>query len=418
MFCGSCMHDNTLARALQALGAEVTLVPTYTPIRLDEEDVSTSQVFLGGINVYLQHRWKVLRRFPRFMTRWLDSPRVIGWATRVGVSNDAKHLGDLTLSMLEGEVGSKQKEVDEFTDFIAHKIKPDVVCFSNALLVGTLKRLKQQFSGLVTCTLQGDDIFLEGLLEPYRSLAIELVSHLARDFDAFLVHSRYYRDYMSEYLKLPTERFEEIPLGIDLKGHDGEPAARSDQPFTVGYFARVCPEKGLHELVSAFRIFHQKNPNTRMRAGGYLGKSHRDYFNKLQQEASDLGEAFEYVGSPDSREEKVAFLKSIDVLSVPTVYREPKGIYVLEALANGVPVIQPRHGSFPQLLEATEGGLLFEPGNVAELALRLEQLMQDPKQRLHLAATGQQRVRSLFDRDTMARQTLDVFERLLASHRP
>jgi glycosyltransferase involved in cell wall biosynthesis len=411
------MHDNTWARALQEIGADVTLVPTYTPIRLDEENVSTSQVFLGGINVYLQHRWKMWRRLPRFMTRWLDAPRVINWATRFGVSNDAKQLGDLTISMLEGEVGSQQSDVDEFTDFIAHKIKPDVVCFSNALLVGTLKRLKQKYSGLVTCTLQGDDIFLEGLLEPYRSRAIELISNLAVDFDAFLVHSRYYREFMSDYLKIPAERFEEIPLGIDLQGHDGEPEARSNSQFTVGYFARVCPEKGLHELVKAFRIFHQKNRNTRLRVGGYLGKTHRDYFKKLQWDANDLGDAFEYVGSPESREEKVAFFKSIDVLSVPTIYREPKGIYVLEALANGVPVIQPRHGAFPQVLEATGGGLLFEPGNVTELADRLEQLMQNQDQRLNLAATGQQRVRSLYDRKTMAIQTLEVFERLLASHR-
>ena len=56
MFCGSCMHDNTWARSLKNAGAQVTLLPTYTPLRLDEHDESSNPVFLGGINVYLDFR--------------------------------------------------------------------------------------------------------------------------------------------------------------------------------------------------------------------------------------------------------------------------------------------------------------------------------------------------------------------------
>ena len=75
---------------------------------------------------------------------------------------------------------------------------------------------------------------------------------------------------------------------------------------------------------------------------------------------------------------KVRFLHGIDVLSVPTTYREPKGLYVLEALANGVPVVQPRHGSFPELIEATGGGLLVNPDDPHDLARALRQLFDDP----------------------------------------
>ncbi len=410
MFCGSCMHDNTWARALQAEGAEVSLVPTYTPIRVDEQNISVDRVFFGGINVYMEYRSRLWRKIPRPLTRWIDRPWFINMVTRFALSNDASHLGAMTLAMLDGESGPQQRDVDELVEFLSRQLKPNVICFSNALLVGCLKRLKSEFNGQVYCVLQGDDIFLEGLGGQYRQRALDTISERARQFDGFLVHSNFYRDFMREYLGLPREKFHHIPLGIDLEGHNGEPTDRNNDIFTIGYFARVCPEKGLHQLVEAFRILHARHPNTRLLAGGYLGERDKRYFADLQTQSKDLGDAFQYVGSPSSHEDKVKFLSSLDVLSVPTEYKEPKGIYVLEALANGVPVVQPRHGSFPELIDATGGGLLFEPGNAEALAESLEQLMLDSDRRIDFAKSGHENVRKLFDPVTMARQTLAVFE--------
>jgi glycosyltransferase involved in cell wall biosynthesis len=408
MFCGSCMHDNTWARSLKKLGAQVTLLPTYTPLRLDEHDESTRPVFLGGINVYLDFRARFWRTLPRIFTRWLDRPGVIQLATRFGVSNDAQELGELTLAMLAGEAGPQSREIAELASFLGETLKPDTVFFSNALLVGSVRALKQKFKGRIFCILQGDDIFLEGLNEPYRTNALAAIRERARDFDGFFVHSAYYRDFMSAYLALPPEKFHIIPLGIDLSGHDGTPSEKKSDLFQVGYFARVCPEKGLHQLVDGFRLFHKRHPHSRLRAAGYLGSRDRAYFEKLRQDARDLGTAFEYAGSPKTHEEKVAFLKTLDVLSVPTVYREPKGLYVLEALANGVPVVQPRHGAFPEMLEATGGGLLVEPGDPEDLARALEELMKDPTGRMQFARGGRSVVHSQYDDATMARRTLEI----------
>ena len=213
---------------------------------------------------------------------------------------------------------------------------------------------------------------------------------------------------MAGYLDLPREKFHIVPLGIDLAGHDGTPSERKAEHFNVGYFARVCPEKGLHQLVEGFRLLHQRHPHTRLRAAGYLGSRDRDYFEQIREQARDLGPAFEYAGSPNTHEEKVAFLKSLDILSVPTVYREPKGLYVLEALANGVPVVQPRHGAFPEMLEATGGGLLVEPGDPADLAHALEELLKDPSGRMQIAHAGRAAVHSQYDDATMARRTLEI----------
>ncbi|MCC7420399.1 MAG: glycosyltransferase family 4 protein [Planctomycetaceae bacterium] len=409
MFCGSCMHDNTWARALMAQGVEVSLLPTYTPIRVDEGNLASSRVFFGGINVYLEAKSRLWRSLPRFMTRWLDAPWVIQLATRFGVSNDARLLGELTLAMLEGEAGPHRRDVDELAGFIG-QLKPDVVCFSNALLCGALRGIRASFPGKVFCTLQGDDIFLEGLSEPYRRQAIDRISERASEFDGFITHSRYYRDFMSSYLRLPVEKFHIVPLGIDLTGHDGAPSTSKNDRFTVGYFARVCPEKGLHELLAGFRLLHQRHPSVRLRAGGYLGPRDHNYFNDLARDARNLGDAFEFIGSPASHADKVTFLKSLDVLSVPTTYHEPKGLPVLEAMANGVPVVQPRHGAFSEILESTGGGLLVTPGSAAELADALEELMLDPARRFHLAETGQAAVRTKYGPTALAQETIAAFE--------
>lgn len=414
MFCGSCMHDNTLARALHAAGCEVSLIPTYTPVRVDEENVSDSAVMLGGINMYLDHSIPFWARLPRWMTRWLDSPRVISFATRFGVSNDASQLGPLTVDLLRGQSGPNRREVDEFVAHVCDHLRPDVICFSNALLSGTIPALRERYSGPLLCLLQGDDIFLNGLTDPYRQQAIELITENCQGFDRFLTHSHYYQEYMSQLLSLPEDLFEQVTLGIDLTGHSGTAENRHNESFTIGYFARICPEKGIHRLVEAFRILRDRHPQARLLAAGYLGKRDAHWFSRLERDASDLGESFQYVGSPPDHAGKVEFLRAIDVLSVPTEYREPKGIYVLEALANGTPVVQPAHGAFPELLEHTGGGLLYPPGDAAALADSLESLLIDSDRRIRLATAGQTHVREFYGTEFMAREAIALFERLLS----
>lgn len=417
MFCGSCMHDNTWARALMDAGVDVSLIPMYTPIRVDEADVSSKPVFFGGINVYLDYQIPFWKRLPRFLVHWLDKPWVIKAATKFSARNDAKTLGPLTLAMLEGADGPHVHEVEEFVDFVTTKLKPDVIFFTNALLSGVMPRLRAAYDGKLLCILQGDDIFLDDLPERHRTAAIAKISENCVHFDGFLVHSDYYRDFTSEYLGLPAEKYHRIPLGIDLTGHDGEAADRGNERFTVGYFARICPEKGLHQLVDAVVRLRERHPEVRLRAGGYLGARDKAYFHEVERSAAVLADDFEFIGSPATHDEKVAFLKSIDVLSVPTTYREPKGLYVLESLANGTPVVQPAHGSFPELVEATAGGLLVEPGDTDALANAIESLIHDRDQRLELARVGQQRVRERFGPEAMVGETMAMLERVGAAPR-
>ncbi len=159
--------------------------------------------------------------------------------------------------------------------------------------------------------------------------------------------------------------------GLNLQGHGQPRPERTGEPYTIGYFARICPEKGLHKLVDAFCRLRQ-GPGARparLHVSGSLGENNRAFFDEQKARLTGAGLLgdFTHIESPDLAS-KVRFLQSIDVLSVPTTYCEPKGLYILEALANGVPVVQPRHGSFPELVEATGGGVLVEPDDADELA--------------------------------------------------
>lgn len=409
MFCGSCMHDNTWARALQSAGAEVSLLPTYTPIRVDEKDASDRHVYLGGVNVYLDSASSLWRKVPRVMKRLFDARWLIRMATKFSISNDAGDLGDLALDMLAGPDGPHR---DSFTELAGHlrSIRPDAVIFSNALLSGALPAIREVYMGPLACVLQGDDLFLDMLPTKYREPAVAAMSRNASLFDRFLVHTRFYRDYISRYLSLDREKFEIVPLGIDITPHTGLPKPIEHHAGIVGYFARIAPEKGLHHLVDAMCLLKQRLPDVKLKVGGYLGPGHRQYFRDVQRAAAPLGSGFEYVGSPTTVAEKAAFYQSVDVLSVPTDFLEPKGLYVLESLANGIPAVQPSHGSFPEIVEKTGGGLLVKPKHPAALADGLYELLTDDARRMRLAESGHERVRSEYSLEAMAARTLEVFQ--------
>lgn len=429
MLCGSCLRDNTLARELMRLGHDVTLIPLYTPTRTDEASVSQERVFFGGISVYLEQYVPFMRGLPSW-TDWLwDRPGIIKALAGRSVNVDPKLLGELTVSMLKGEHGHQRKEFSKLVDWLRSQPKPDVMVLPNSLLISLAAPLKRELGSKICCTLQGEDLFLEGLLEPYRTEALQLIRGQAKDVDLFVAVSNYYADFMAGYLNLRASAVRVARIGIDPDGYTAAPhSAAADAaeptsapqggpgPFTIGYFARIAPEKGLHVLAEAYRIARQDLglPAGRLRAAGYLGAEHHDYLAavRAQVAAAGLSDEFEYVGEVN-RDEKIAFLQRLDVMSVPTPYAEPKGLFLIEAMACGTPVVQPRHGAFPELLNLTRGGLLVDPDDPRALAEGLMQLFRDPALRRQLGEQGAEGVRTHYHASVMADQAEAVFGELV-----
>ena len=272
MYCGSCMRDNTLVRAMTSIGLDAVLVSTYTPIRTDEEDVSIDQVFLGGINVYLQQKMPLMRWLPGWADRFLDRPGLIRWATRGSVRINAQQLGALTVSMLQGVQGRQRKEVRRLCDWLGKDLDPEVVILSNLLIGGCVPELRRRLGVRVLVTLQGDDIFLNDLVEPYREQALKQLRQLVSEVDGFLVNSRYYSEHMAAMLEIPPHKMHLVPLGVEVEDFSA-PSTAEPRPPTIGYLARLAPEKGLDRLVDAFLLLKQggAHQDIQLRIAGWLG---------------------------------------------------------------------------------------------------------------------------------------------------
>lgn len=410
MYCGSCLRDNALAAELLRMDHQVTLLPIYTPTLTDEVNVSSRHVVFGGISVYLQHYLKLFRHTPRFLDRLWDSGLALRAASRRSIPVDPKLLGEMTVSMLEGESGPQHKEFGKLLDWLRREPAPDVVTLPNSLLIALAAPLRRAFSKPVLCTLQGEDLFLEQLAEPYRSRSFALIrSHFAA-VDGFIAVSEFGADLMSRLLGIPRERIHVVPLGIHA---DGFPVPRpSRTPPAIGYFARVAPEKSLHLLAEAYVLLRRKLGfgEARLEAGGYLAPEHQPYLDGVRRtlRGAGLESEFVYHGAP-SRREKLEFLSGLDVLAAPSVYAEPKGLYVLEAMACGVPVAAPDHGAFPEMIRAAGGGVLFEPGNAGALAEALQSLLADPARAAEMGARGAAGVRERYSVQRMAERAAAVY---------
>ncbi len=411
MYCGSCARDNALARELLSLGHDCTLVPVYTPTRTDEPNASQPHILFGGISVYLQQFVPLFRKTSRFLDRLWDAPWVINRFAGRAVSNDPQLLGDLTISMLEGEDSVLGKEFEKLVDWIGHQPTPDIINLPNSLLIALAAPLRERFDRPVCCTLQGEELFIDGLLPSYRKQALNLIRGQIGSVDRFVAVSEYCRRFMMDYLQIPEERIAVVPLGINLTGYPLSPPSGTDNAaFRVGYFARVAPEKGLHVLADAYIRLRQRtgNASIRLDAAGYTARAHTEYMNQVRTTLAEAGYAgeFSYRGVVD-RDGKLQFLQGLDVLSVPATYDEPKGMFLLEAMANGVPVVQPRRGAFTEIVEKTCGGLLVDPDDAASLAEGLWQLWKDRGRR---DAIGQQALAGVHEHYSVRRSAIRLIE--------
>ena len=427
MYCGSCMRDNALAAELIRRGIDVTLLPLYTPIRTDEEDVSVERVFFGGINVFLQQKIPLFRHLPRFVDRWLDHPWIIKRLASRSVKVDAKELGELTLSMVRGESGFQRKEVGKLVDWLREHSQPDLVVLTNLLIGGCVDAIKRELGVPVLVTLQGDDLFLDELTEAHRGPVIEEMRRIASAVDGFIVFSEFYAEKMAELLAVPKEKFHRTALGIDLSdfanpdpGGDGDDDPRGGsrrRNRVIGYFARISPEKGFDALVSAFLEIRKRDgcEDVRLKAGGWLAEKDKEFYRaQLERiEKAGLANSFEYIGSPE-RDEKLAFFHDVDIFSIPAPYAEPKGMSVLEAMACGLPVVQPDHGAYSELLRESGGGLGFPAGDGTALKEQVWTLLESEEQRSELGERGRKWVHENCGLDAMAESSASLFAKFLA----
>ncbi|MEZ4267695.1 MAG: glycosyltransferase family 4 protein [Myxococcota bacterium] len=421
-FCGTCLRDNTLVLALRRLGHDVVMVPLYLPMHVGPVDASEgAPVYFGGINTYLQQFSGFFRALPRWLDRALDTRPVLGMAARKAGMTDPADLGELTISMLRGAEGHQKKEVERLCRYLETLEKPDVICLSNALLAGLAQPLRERLGVPVVCTLQGEDGFLDAMPDADRTEAWSVLAQVAAHVDGFVAVSRYHGDLMTARLRLRAERVHVVRNGIDVS----EIAPRASLPGvpTIGYLARMCHDKGLHVLVDAYIALRARWPShlqaPQLEIGGVMNGIDVPYVDGLRRRLDEAGLSADVRFRPNlTHAEKIAFFADLTVFSVPAVYSESFGLYALEAMAAGVPVVLPRHAALTELVEATGGGRLFDPADPDDLAAALGDLLKDPATAEAIGLRARASAQADYHAERMAAEVADVFARTVALHHP
>jgi glycosyltransferase involved in cell wall biosynthesis len=409
--CGSCLRDNALIKALRARGHEAMMAPLYLPMVTDAEEAGEGQpVRVGGISLYLQQKMpRLAGLLPEGVKRWLDDEKRLRWASQFMGMTSPRDLGEMTVGSLLGEQGVQWPEWSALVDWMEKEARPEVVSLSNSLLIGLAPAIKRRLGVPVMVSLQGEDAFLDTLPEPWKSRAWELMRENARSVSKFIAPSRFYADEMMRRLQVGPESMEVVYNGLNFEGYAGR-RVEPEVP-TIGYLARMIHGKGLTTLVEAFiRLVESGEVSgVRLRVAGAYTKGDEKYLDGLRAKLQGKGLLDRVTFEPNlTFEEKVKFLHEVTVFSVPATYGEAFGLYVAEAQACGVPVVQPHHGAFPELLQLTQGGVLCEPDDVESLKRGLVEVLTNESLRKRLSETGRARAREHFSAPRMA----EMFEKV------
>ena len=414
MYCGNCFRDNALVTEFRRSGHDALMVPLYLPLTLDEANQAEgTPIFFGGLNVYLSQKFKLFRRTPGWLRKLFNAGFIMRSVGRMAGKTRGEDVGELTLSMLRGEEGNQVRELEQLVSWLKEHHRPDVICLSNALLIGMARRLLDALGVPVVCLLEGEDAFLDSLPSPEREESWEEIRRRVTDVSLFIAPSRYYADVMAERAAIPRERLAQIYNGINLDGF--RLSKLPDAPPVLGFFTRMCPEKGLDTLVDAYISLRQTErvPGLKLAVGGGCQPMDEPFVAEQKDKLRAAGLMGDATFQPNiDREAKLRFFRQLTVLSVPALYGEAFGLYVVEAMASGVPVVAPEDASFPEMIAETGAGVICEKGSAEALAKAIGDLLSDRERLAKCAEAGRTAVEATFNIQQMAEVYLERLAKL------
>jgi glycosyltransferase involved in cell wall biosynthesis len=415
-YCGNCYRDMLYIKAIRKVpGIKVTAIPLYLPP--DTSGIITEfdkHVFFGAISLFLREKVPFLRRMPAFLDKIFDAAPMLKIAARQAGTTRTEGLEDLTLNMIKGDNATRNNELDRLVAYLLKDSKPDAIHLSNALIIGLASQLKKRLDIKIICSLQNEDDWIDEMVEPYRSKAWEMIAAESVHVDAFVSPSQYYKDLFIRKTGIKGENIYIVPSGIDSAEDNTIPGII--RPLSIGYYCRINYQNGFDKLVDAFIIIKSQKifqDLTLHVSGGYTDDDKPFIKNQIKK---INGFGFkksvriyqEFYG--DSKEE---FFRNIDIMSVPVRKYDAYGLYVLEANAAGVPVVQPSTGAFPEILKKTGGGLLYSPDNAEELVSGLIKLLNDNTLRKSLGETGKIKVKEELSLENMSEGLSKVYKSIL-----
>lgn len=414
-YCGNCLRDSAYTTWLKKIGHDAVTLPLYMPLNaLNNYSTNDVPVFFGAVNVYLEQKFKFFRHMPKWLHNFLNSPAILRFASKMSESTRAEGLEEMTISMLKGHEGYQKEELDLLINFLKNHEKPDIVHLSNALLMGLAAKIREELKIPVVCSLQDEDVWLDAMSESYQSKLWNLMCEKSKDIDAFIAVSQYFGDLMQKRMCIPDEKLHIVPIGVDPNAYKySEPNLETP---TIGYLSRMNKENGFEIVIDAFIELKKKAEfkNALLKvSGGKTGDDEKFLKKQLRKlKKNGIENDIEFI--EDFSTEKLSdFLSKLSVLSVPVLKGEAFGMYLLESLAGGVPVVQPALAAFPEIVKETKGGSIYEPNTPSALADKLAEVLSDKQQLIEYSKNGRNSVEHKYSTEKVAQSILKIYQQTI-----
>jgi glycosyltransferase involved in cell wall biosynthesis len=411
-YCGNCYRDMLYVKAIRRVnGIRANAVPLYLPPDSQTTDNEFDRnIFFGAISMYLREKVPFLKNMPDFLEKLFDSGPMLKLASKMAGTTRTEGLEELTLNMIKGDNAFRKKEIDRLVEYLSKDGKPEVIHLSNALILGLARQLKKRIPVRVVCSLLNEDDWIDEMTEPYRSKAWKLIADEAEYVDVFITPSHYYRNLFIKMTGVNERNITVVPLGIDAEPNV-QRSGNSHAP-SIGYFSRVSHMNGFDKIVDAFIKLKSENsvPELSLHiCGGYTSDDKpfiKEQIRKIRNHGygSYVKLYHEFQGK-----EKQEFFKNIDLMSVPVRKHDGYGLYILEANAAGIPVVQPETGAFSEIIEKTRGGITYSPDTVEALSVSINGFLKDKESMLRSGRDGASAVREIYSVEKMSKALSDIY---------
>ena len=413
-YCGNCLRDSQYVQELRKLQHEVIKIPMYLPLFKDEHDLENIPVFYGAINLYLKQHWNIFKNTPRWIERALNSKPALKLASGMAGSTRAEGLEEMTLSMLRGEEGRQAKDLDQLVGWIAEHCKPDIIHLSNALLLGLAHRLKEEVNVPLVCSLQDEHEWVESMHPKYIPQVWGLMAEKAAFVDLFISVSDFYQKMMLDRLRLSDQNIKRLYLGIAPDQYEYRPA--SEKPQNIGFISRMSHGNGLDILIDAFIALREDLVMKKVNLVITGGKTNDDirFIRSQKTKLKKAGLQGEVDFHEDFSEEgRKRFFGKVSIVSVPARFEEAFGLYIIEAMASGVPVVQPQVGSFPEIIKLSGGGITFGSSRPDKLAAVWKDLLLDSEQLEQLSIAAKKSIENHFHIKTQSMKMVKIYHEVI-----
>lgn len=400
-----------LIRALKEKGHDVVFLPMYLP-PLEEEELNIKPpVFFGAISVYLRQKLAFLRKLPLFFTSWLDARWILKWIARRTGATDPDGMEEMTVSVMLGEHGAHGLELDKLISWLKEDIRPDVVQVSTALLIGIALKIKKELGIPVFSVLQDEDAWIDRMKEPYPDMCWEIIRKGSEEIDAMITASSYYAEFCEKRAGIRRDRIHVVPTGINVKRYNRRKPSRD--PLTIGYLSRMADTMGLGLLVESYIELKKKDGFKDLRLKVYGGSAPQDrkFISTLTQAIAASGHSRDVDLQPELRPDYVSdFFEGLTVLCVPVPHGEAFGVFLLESMASGIPVIQPESGAYPEIIAATGGGACFAEITVEGLTDILTSVLNDARRLDRMSEDGYTNVVQKYSIESTSEILLEIYK--------